>query len=120
MLTRIGVIPALLACTILCGSCSGGPEEMWNPEVRVETEELAPAAYTEARTAGKLTLRLSQKVRITETPSERLHLLHTETYSVFDLDEFSLVFFSVLGAIVTVGLYVLFALYLYNPDDEEN
>jgi hypothetical protein len=120
MLTRVGIVPALFACAILCASCSGGPDEIWNPEVRIEVEELAPPTYAETRTAGKLTLRLSQKVRVTETPSERLHLLHTETYSVFDLDEFSLIFFSVLGAIVTVGLYVLFALYLYNPDDEEN
>ena len=119
MLTRLGVVPAILSCLVLCVGCGSGPQEEWTPEMRVDVESLSAPAYTETRTAGRLTLRISERVRITETPSERLHLLYTETYSTVDLDEFSLIFFSVLGAVVTVGLYILVAFYLYNPGDDE-
>jgi photosystem II stability/assembly factor-like uncharacterized protein len=119
-MNRPAIALALLACCVLCAGCSSGPTEIWQPEQRVQVEELEPAAYSETRTAGKLTLQVRQKVRVTETPSEHLLLYYEETYSEFDWDSFGLVFFSILGGVVTIGLTVVLVIYGTQNATDEN
>ncbi|MCB9934221.1 MAG: hypothetical protein H6840_00885 [Planctomycetes bacterium] len=121
-LQKTGLPLALLAAFVLClPACSGGPEEIWQPETLVQEQPLEGAKFTETLAAGKLVLTATRKVRATETPVERLYLHHTETWSDFDWDSFGLVFWSVLGGIVSVGLYFLFAFVVFDTTkDEEN
>jgi hypothetical protein len=111
---------ALLAALILTlPACSGGAEEIWQPEVLLEEQPLEDVRFRESLTAGKLTLTATRKVRATETPIERLYLHHTETWSDFDWDSFGLVFWSVLGGIISVGLYFLFAFVVFDTTDDD-
>jgi hypothetical protein len=118
LIQRIGLPLALFAALILAG-CSGGPTEVWTADTLVEEQPLEPVKFEENVAAGRLQLTVTQKVRARETPIERLTLLHEESYAEFDWDDAGLVFFSILGGIVSVGLYFLFAFVVYNPDDEK-
>jgi hypothetical protein len=119
LIQRIGLPLALLAAFMLAG-CSGGPEEIWTPDTLVEEQPLEPVKFEETVAAGRLQLTVTQKVRAKETPIERLSLQYEESYADFDWDDAGLVFFSILGGIVSVGLYFLFAFVIYNPDNEED
>lgn len=118
---KVGLPLAFMASMILTLSgCGGGPERYWQPETLVEEEALEPVKYTETVNAGKLTLTVTQKTQVRETPIERQYLLFEESYADFDLDDAGLVFFSVLGGILSIGLYFLVAFVLIDEDDEQN
>ena len=118
---RIGMYPAFMAAMILTlPSCGSGPEEYWQQEQLVEEEVLEDVRYDETLSQGKLNLRVTQKTRVEETPVERKYLLFEESYSDFDWDQAGLVFFSILGGIISIGLYFLFAFYVFDETDEEN
>lgn len=115
------ILPALMACLSLCGGCGLSTSQVWLAETRTEVAALDEPRFIESREAGMLTLRCEQEVEVSVTPSERLYLVHKQTYSTWDWDRAGLVFFTVVGAVVSIGLYVVFALYIYNPDsDDEN
>jgi len=119
-LYKTGLPLALMAALILTlPACGGGPEEIWQPEVLVEEQPLEDVRFKETFTAGKMSLTATRRVRAKETPIERLHLHYTETWSDFDWDSFGLVFWSVLGGIVSVGLYFLFAFVVFDTTDDD-
>jgi hypothetical protein len=99
----------------------GGTQEIWQAEVIVDETPLEPMRFRESAAQGSLTLTGTRKTHTRETPVERLTLLHSETYADFDWDSFGLVFWSVAGGLVTIGLYILFAFVIFDfhGDDEE-
>jgi hypothetical protein len=117
---KIGMPLAMMAAMILTlPACGGGPEEYWQREQLVEEETLESVKYTETVSAGKLKLKVTQKTQVRETPVERKFLLYEETYADFDWDDAGLVFFSILGGIISVGLYFLVAFVVIDPSDDE-
>lgn len=120
-LRRFGLPLALCAALILTlPGCGGGAEEMWTADTLVDEQPLEPVKFEESFAAGRLQLTITQKVRAKETPIERLTLVHNETYADFDWDEFGLVFFSILGGIISIGLTFVLAFVVYAPDDDED
>lgn len=121
MLRNLSVTSALLSCVVLCAGCGTSTSQVWLAETHVEVAPLEEPQFRENREAGMLVLRSEQEAAVITTPSERLYLVHKQTYSTWEWDRAGLIFFSVLGAVVTIGLYVLYALYIYNPEsDDEN
>ena len=119
---KLGLLLSFCAAMILTlPACAGSQTEQWNAEVLTEVQPLEPAKFKEDMTGGKLTLTMTQKVRAQETPVERLTILHEDSYSDIDWDNVGLVFFSVLGGLVSIGLYFLFGFVVFKkPNDEEN
>lgn len=118
---KIGLPLALCAAMILTlPACAGGPDEYWQREQLVEEEALEEVKYTESTRQGSLTLKVTQKTRVTETPGERKYLYFEDTYADFDWDDAGLVFFSILGGIISVGLYFLIAFVVIDTDDDKD
>ena len=118
---KLGLTLALLAAVVLTlPACGISDSERWDAEVLVEEQPLEELKFAESFTAGKLTLTVTQKTRTRETPVERLTIVHEETYMEFDFDNFGLVFFSILGGVISVGLYFVFAFVVFDTtkDDE--
>jgi hypothetical protein len=115
---HVAILPALLACAVISAGCGTSTREVWQPEQRVEIEALTEPSLIEERSAGMLKLRVEQEIRTIETPSERLYLIYKQTYSDFDWDRFGFAFFAVAGAVVMIGLYVLFAFYVIDTDED--
>jgi hypothetical protein len=110
---------ALYSALVLTLPACGGVEEIWVPETVVEEEPVEPVRSTETKAGAHTQLTLTRKVRARETAVERLHLRHTESSSDMSFDNFGLVFFSVLGGILTVGLYFAVAFLLVPADEDE-
>lgn len=119
-LRTLGMPLAFIAAMILTlPACGSGPEAYWQREQLVEEEATEPVRYTESVRNGKLNLKVTQETQVRETPVERKYLLFEETYADFNWDDAGLVFFSILGGIVSVGLYFLFAFLVIDPPDDE-
>lgn len=118
-LTNLGLPLAFCAALILTlPACSSSEFKRWDPEVIVDEEPVDEAKFIETVTAGKLTLTATRTFRTRETPIERLTLVHEETYSDMDWDNFGLTFFAILGGIVSVGLYFIFAFVVFDETKE--
>jgi len=116
---NLGLLLSLCAALILTlPACSGSQMEQWDAEVLSEVQPLEPPKFKEEVTAGKLTLTATQKVRARETPIERLTILHEESYSDIDWDNVGLVVFSILGGIVSIGLYFVFGFVVFKKSDK--
>ncbi|MCC7508564.1 MAG: hypothetical protein IT464_04215 [Planctomycetes bacterium] len=116
---RLGVIPSLLACSVLCFGCASSSTEIWQQQDRVDIKTLAAPTYAEDRSLGHLQVTAREQVQVAVTPSERLYLLHEDTEFAFDWDEFGLVFFGILGSVVSLGITVFLAFYLVDSNDDE-
>ncbi|MCA8915912.1 MAG: hypothetical protein KDB90_10915 [Planctomycetes bacterium] len=120
LLYKTGLPLAFCAALILTlPACSGGPEEIWQPEALVEETPVEAMHFNESVSSGKLTLTASQKVVARETPIERLTLLYTDSHIEFDWESFGFTFFAILGGIVSVGLYFVVAYVLYDPNKDD-
>ncbi|MBK8205490.1 MAG: hypothetical protein IPK87_01730 [Planctomycetes bacterium] len=117
---RLGVIPALLACSVLCVGCASSSTEIWQQQDRVDIKTLAAPTYSEDRRLGNLTVTVQEQVQVTTTPSERLYLMHENTEFAFDWDSFGLVFFGILGSVVSLGITVFLVFFAVDSNDDEN
>lgn len=118
-MTALRSLPALFACLLLCAGCGSSVKEIWQPEERVQIESLGGPAWAEERALGSVTLSLHEPARVTTTPSERLYLHHEEKYFSMGWDNFGLVFFGILGSVLSVGLYFLFAFAVFDTAEDE-
>ncbi len=113
------MIPALLACGVLSIGCASSSTDIWQRQDRVEITPLAAPAYTEDRSLGHLHVTASEQVQVAVTPSERLYVKHEDTEFAFDWDSFGLVFFGILGSVVSLGLTVFLVFFAVDSNDDE-
>ena len=119
LLYRTGLPLAFCAAMILTLPACGGPQEVWQPDTLVEETPLEATHFSESVTAGKLTLTATRKVSSKETPIERLTLVYSDMWTDFDWDSFGLTFFSILGGILSIGLYFIVAYVIYDPNKND-
>ncbi|MCC6463963.1 MAG: hypothetical protein IT463_01335 [Planctomycetes bacterium] len=115
---RLAVALALpLALGLVLAGCGGiSITEEWVPEQEVREEPAAPPRYTAAMEGDRLVITATQDIAVIERPVERLTKHFEQTEVAFTWDEAGLVFFSVLGAIISGGLYAL-GYYLWDSTD---
>lgn len=81
---------------------------------------LSEPTYTEDRRLGHLNVTVREQVQVTTTPSERLYVMHEDTEFAFDWDSFGLVFFGILGSVVSLGITVFLVFFAVDSNDDEN
>lgn len=109
------VLPIALGLVLAgCGGIS--ITEEWVPEVEVREEPAGQPRFVAATEGDRLVVTATQDITVVERPVERLTKHFEQTQAAFTWDEAGLVFFSILGAILSAGLYAL-GYYLWDAGD---
>lgn len=119
LLYRTGLPLAFCAAMILTLPACAGPEEVWKPDTLVENTPLEGPHFAESTTAGKLDLVATQKVKSRRTPVERKTLVYTDSWIDFDWDNFGVAVFSIVGGILSIGLYFVLGYFVYNKNKND-
>lgn len=117
MTRTLGMWLALLAMLSL-PACGTSATERWVREPLAEEIPEGPRRYSTRVETGRLELTANQETLVRKGSVDRLYIDYEETYSDTTIEQVGLVIASVIGGIVSVGLYFLVWFVFVDEADE--